>query len=116
DPPEAIRHALAGEDYKRAANLIELAMPVMRRNRQESLLRGWLGSLPHEIVNVRPVLSFGYAAALLASGRTEGVESHLQVAESAATSPAMVVVDEAAFGTLPSAIAQYRAGVARILG
>ena len=30
----AIRHALAAEDFERAADLIELAVPEMRRNRQ----------------------------------------------------------------------------------
>ena len=33
---DAIRHALAGEDFERAADLIELAMPEMRRSRQEA--------------------------------------------------------------------------------
>ena len=32
---DAIRHALAAEDFERAADLVELAMPAMRRNRQE---------------------------------------------------------------------------------
>ena len=127
DPVEAIGHALAGADQERAAALIELAMPAMRRKRQEAVLLGWLDSLPEEIVNVRPVLSFGYAAALLASGRIEGVESHLDVAErllarSDAAPPTetkshdAVVVDQAAWRTLPSAIAQNRGGLARIRG
>ena len=35
DRSDAIRHALAGEDYERAAEMIELAIPEMRRTRQE---------------------------------------------------------------------------------
>ncbi len=44
--PEAIRHALAAEDFDRAADLIELAMPAMRQTRQEATVLGWLEALP----------------------------------------------------------------------
>ena len=33
---DAIRHALAAEDFERAADLVELAIPAMRRSRQEA--------------------------------------------------------------------------------
>ena len=69
---EAIRHALAAEDFERAADLVELAIPAMRRSRQEATLRGWLEALPDELVRVRPVLSVGYAGALLAERRARG--------------------------------------------
>jgi hypothetical protein len=39
---EAIRHALAAQDFPKAAYLIELAMPEMRRSRQEATLLSWL--------------------------------------------------------------------------
>jgi LuxR family maltose regulon positive regulatory protein len=38
EPSEAIRHALVAEDFHRAADLIELAMPELRRSRQEAAL------------------------------------------------------------------------------
>ena len=38
---EAIRHALAAQDFERAADLVELAIPAMRRSRQEAAL-AWL--------------------------------------------------------------------------
>ena len=44
------------------------------RDRQEATLRGWLELLPDELFAVRPVLSNGYAGALLATGEVEGVE------------------------------------------
>ncbi|MBK8539510.1 MAG: helix-turn-helix transcriptional regulator, partial [Ardenticatenia bacterium] len=62
---EAIRHALAAADFARAAGLIELAMPPMRRNRQEALLLSWLRALPAELFHKRPILSGLYAAVLL---------------------------------------------------
>ena len=45
---EAIRHALAARDFDRAAHLIELAMPAIRRHRQDAMLFGWLKALPDD--------------------------------------------------------------------
>ena len=128
EPSEAIRHALAAEDFERAADLIELAAPATRQYRQEATLRRWLEALPEELLRVRPVLSDAYAGSLLVRGEVEGVESYLQDAErwldprtggppgSLARSPEMVVVDEEGFRALPASIAVHRAGQARILG
>src|SRR6185437_765404 len=133
EPSEAIRHALAAGDFGRAADLIELAIPAMRRNRQEAAVLGWLERLPDEVVRVRPVLSVGFAGTLLADGEYEGVEARLRDAErwlggatgSGATgigegSPApaaeMVVVDDAEFRRLPAEIELYRAAQALVRG
>ncbi len=122
EPSEAIRHAIAGDDFARAADLIELATPALRQARQEATLRGWLEALPAELFRVRPVLSVGYAATLMITGEIEGVEARLRDAERwlgtqpQAHSADMVVVDEEAFRGLPSAIALYRAGQARVRG
>jgi len=125
---DAIRHALAAEDFARAADLVELALPAMRRRRQEATLLGWLKALPDALVHCRPVLSAVYAGALLASGELEGVEARLRDAERwlettadrrerpDAPAAAMVVVDEEAFRLLPGSIAVWRAGQALVLG
>ena len=126
---EAIRHAIAGGDFGRAADLIELALPASGRGRQEATLRRWLDSLPDELIRARPVLSNGYAGSILVRGETEGVESRLRDAERwlevmAAAAPgeagerpaAMVVADEDAFRRLPGALAIHRAGLARLRG
>ena len=125
---EAIRHALAGEDFARAADLVELAIPAIRQSRQEAAGVAWLSALPDEVIASRPVLSVHYAGVLLASGQLEGAEARLQDAErwldaTAETrtgpnplSPAMVVVDEEEFRRLPSAIAVYRAASALAVG
>jgi LuxR family transcriptional regulator, maltose regulon positive regulatory protein len=118
DSFEAIRHALAGQDFDRAADLVELAIPVMRRIRQEATLHGWLQALPADVIRVRPVLSVGLAGALLAVGEFEGVEARLRDAEgllqpngAGPANPAseMVVANEEEFERLPAAIALYRA-------
>ncbi|MBK9715138.1 MAG: helix-turn-helix transcriptional regulator [Kouleothrix sp.] len=125
---DAIRHALAAADFARAAGLVELAAPAMRRSRQDATLLGWLKALPDELIHYRPVLSAGYAGALLSSGELDGVEARLRDAErwldTTAAGPArpdapvaaMVVVDEAAFHRLPGAIAVWRAGQALARG
>jgi LuxR family maltose regulon positive regulatory protein len=117
---EAIRHALAAEDFERAADLIERAVPEMRRSRQEATLLGWLQALPDELFHFRPVLSVHYAGTLLQSGQLEGVEARLRDAERwldpMADRDEIVVVDEADFRGLPGWIAIYHAGLALIRG
>ncbi|MEI6778121.1 MAG: LuxR C-terminal-related transcriptional regulator [Chloroflexales bacterium] len=128
-PADAIRHALAAEDFARAADLVELAVPALLRSRQEARLLGWLQALPNEVLHVRPVLSVGYAHTLLSRGELDGVEALLRDAERwldtpanivdaqpDAQSAAMVVVDEEAFRRLPSTIAVARAGLALARG
>ena len=80
---DAIRHALAAEDFERAATLIELAVPEMRRSRQGATVTelGWLKALPDELVHFRPVLSVAYAFALFGGGELGGVEPRLRDAE-----------------------------------
>ena len=46
DRSEAIRHAMAGGDVERAADLVELAIPAAFRDYQGATLRGWLEALP----------------------------------------------------------------------
>jgi len=45
----------------------------MSRTRQEATVRGWVEVIPDEVVRVRPVLSVGFAGALLSVGELEGV-------------------------------------------
>ncbi len=60
---DAIRHALAAEDFARAADLVEQVIPAMRRSRQMTTVLGWLKALPDELLYFRPVLSVHYAGA-----------------------------------------------------
>jgi len=116
--PDAIRHALAAGDYERDADLIERALPALRRRRLGVSLLGWLKDLPDDLVRQRPVLSVSYAWALLSAGELDGVEPRLRDAERWLDSPAvdMVVVNEEEFDQLPGTIAIYRAALAQIRG
>jgi LuxR family maltose regulon positive regulatory protein len=132
---DAIRHALAAKDFERAATLIELAVPEMRRNRQEATVTelGWLKALPDELVRFRPVLCVAYAYALFGGGELEAVEARLRDAErwldTAANMPTadlrerpgslaagMVVVDKVEFRRLPGMIALLRTAQALARG
>ncbi len=78
---EAVRHALVAEDFQRAARIIELAWAEMDRSRQSATWLGWVKKLPDEVVRFRPVLSVGYAWALLDTGELEAAETRLRDAE-----------------------------------
>ncbi len=125
---DAIRHALAAREFARAADLVELAFPVMNRERQFATLLGWLKALPDELVRVRPVLCYAYAFASMACGENETVEPRLRDAErwlnmgeQSESPPAgicpeqsrrMVVTDKEEFRRLPGLIALIRGGQA----
>jgi LuxR family maltose regulon positive regulatory protein len=125
-PTDAICHALASGDFGRTADLAELAWSEMDRNRQSAQWLGWVKALPEELIRTRPVLSAGYAWALLDSGELEGAETRLRDAEgwlNQATSesekaqPAeFVVVDQDEFQHLPATIASARAYLALARG
>jgi LuxR family transcriptional regulator, maltose regulon positive regulatory protein len=127
EPSQAIRHALAAGDVERAAGLVELAIPELRRSRQEATIRGWLDAIPDDVVRVRPVLAVGFIGALMAGGEFEGVEDRLRDAarwleptgdhDGTWTPPAgTVVVDQGELRRLPGAIEMYRAGLALVRG
>ena len=127
-PADAIRHALAAEDFERAASLVELAGLESLMSRQEATLLVWLKALPDELVRSRPVLSVDYAWASLLTGQLDAVELRLRDAERwleptadtserpEAPSVEMVVVNEDQFRFLPGSIASARAFHAQALG
>jgi LuxR family maltose regulon positive regulatory protein len=79
----AIEHALAAEDFGRAADLIEEETGVRRTYVDASLLLRWLGTLPDDLVRQRPQLSLLNAWALAHSGALEAAERRLRDTEEA---------------------------------
>jgi LuxR family maltose regulon positive regulatory protein len=128
DLDEAVDHALAAQDEDRAADLIEVAAHALRQERRERRLRMWLDGLPDRIFEQRPMLAIVHVGALLATGETARVEDRLAAAErwvgaaasdearAAAIAAGMVVRRFDVLHHLPSAIALYRAGLARLTG
>lgn len=117
---EAIRHALAAQDFERAGRLVEAALPEARRHRRDTAMIGWLTSLPDEVVGRSPVLTVFQAWTLLTAGDTAAMESRLDHAERLleavppGSAPPWPLTEEVR--TLPATIALYRASLAQARG
>jgi LuxR family transcriptional regulator, maltose regulon positive regulatory protein len=127
EPSGAIRHALAAGDVERAAGLVELAIPELRRDRQEATIRGWLEAIPDDVIRVRPVLAVHVIGTLMSGGEFEGVEDRLRHVEGWleptgdhagrwAPPAGAVVVDQDEARRLPAVIPMYRAALALVRG
>jgi LuxR family transcriptional regulator, maltose regulon positive regulatory protein len=119
---DAVRHALAAEDFDRASYLMEEALPEMRRTRQDGLLQTWMRSLPPPAVRRSPVLSIVSAWSQLMSGNLDAVESRLDDAEAALAAGAhdrdlaATWADTEDLRTAPATILVYRASLAQARG
>jgi len=117
---EAVRHALAARDFDRAAGLMELAAPAIRRNRQDPMMIGWLKALPEDTVRRSPVLSAFYGYMFMVAGDLDAAEPRLDDAERSlaavpeGSAPPWAKTEE--LRTLPATIAIYRASLAQARG
>ncbi len=85
---DAIRHALAAQDFEAAADLIErVANPMLHQSFELTQLRGWLQALPESFIYARPRLGAAYARLLFLTHSLFGLpdletlETHLQSVE-----------------------------------
>ena len=119
-PEEAVRHALAGSDFPRAARLIESTIPSVRRSRQDATLLGWLALLPPSAIEARPVLRVFAAWASLVAGDLAAVEPQLAAAEGSSQSAQEGRPHASEPGeeldSLPVTIALYRGALAMAAG
>ena len=119
---DAVRHALAAEDFERARYLMEEALPEMRRTRQDGLLLTWMRSLPPPVVRRSPVLSLVSAWSQLMSGDLDAVEPWLDDAEAALAAGshdqdlAATWADIEDLRTAPAMASVYRAALAQARG
>ena len=114
----AVRHAFAADDLDRAADLIEMATPELRRQRADGLLRSWVPLVPPEVLARRPVLASNLVGALMASNTFEGVGDRLDALERTLASPpeSLTIRDEVEWARLPAVVATHRAGLALVAG
>lgn len=122
---EAIRHALAAEDFGRAAELIELAVFGMQKMRQELTIRTWMRALPDSIVRTRPVLGIALAGVLASVGEFEGLEDRLRDVERGLAAIAaagdsklegVAVADHDQLPRVPALVELYRAALGQTRG
>lgn len=119
---DAIHHALAAQDFERAADLIELVWTEIRKSCfQSPTWLGWVKALPDEILHYRPVLNVGYAWELLDFGELDAAERRMQDAERWLESPEtssdkMIVVNEAEFESIHILLATARSYHAQVRG
>ena len=119
---DAVRHALAGKDFGRAAHLMEEALPEVRRTRQDGLLASWVRSLPEPWVRRSPVLSIVSGWTLMLAGDLDGLEARLDDAAAALAAGAgdqeiaAAWADTDELRTAPATIAVYRASLAQARG
>jgi LuxR family maltose regulon positive regulatory protein len=78
---EAMIHAMAAQDYDRAATMIEDNVASMLSRSEAPLLLGWIKKLPEEIVRGRPWIDVYRATTLALSGRLEQVDALLDGVE-----------------------------------
>ena len=120
DLAEAVHHAVAGQQWLRAADLIQRAVPELRRERREATLRHWLDALPEQLVLERPVLAISYVGSLMSIGQVEAVDRHLKAVEDWLDRPggtdAALASTDPLVRTLPGTVAMYQAGRARLRG
>ncbi len=117
---EAIQHALASQAFGRAAHLMELAVPAIRRNRQDATFVSWLEVLPDAQVERSPVLTVFHGYSFMLSGDLAAADARFEDAERALAKvqhgAARTWADSEELHTLPSTIAIYRASIAHTRG
>ncbi|MEO0706186.1 MAG: LuxR C-terminal-related transcriptional regulator [Cyanobacteria bacterium J06649_5] len=120
---DAIRHALAAQDFERAASLMEQVWPALRNLQQETTMLNWIKALPDSLIRDRPALSVAYALVLLNTGQLEAVEARLQDAERGLAQAAGLSdsqeaqrIEEKQHWSLRASIANARAFRAQALG
>ena len=119
---DAVRHALVGRDFERAASLVEAALPELRRTRQDKLVLGWIRALPEPVLRGSPVLSVMAAWSSMMDGDLDTVERRLDDAEAALSAGAHDQKRAAAWAdtddlrTAPATVAVYRASLAQARG
>ncbi|MEM7344990.1 MAG: LuxR C-terminal-related transcriptional regulator, partial [Chloroflexota bacterium] len=115
---DAIRHALAANNFNQAATLMEIIHPTIDGIHQFEMWSRWAQALPDAVIHKRPALSMSYAWVLLEAGKIAESEAYRSIAENwlKASSPDMIIADETQWKTLPASLSAARAYAALALG
>jgi LuxR family maltose regulon positive regulatory protein len=125
---DAIRHVLLISDFEYAADLIELAWPMMDRSFMPFTWISWARQLPEEMFKTRPVLCAAFAWAHLDIGEIEKGEAILMEVDpllegitkegqkTLLDSSGLKVLDMDQFRGLPTSVATAHAYIAQSTG
>jgi LuxR family transcriptional regulator, maltose regulon positive regulatory protein len=109
---EAVGHALAADDTKRAVRLIEHAgYPILWNNQVYTVLR-WIDALPDSLMRTRPALCILHALALMYTRQVKAAEARLRDAERCIPSDS----SDDDGRTMLGQVALIRSGLARFTG
>ena len=78
---EAMRHAMAAQDYEQAASMIDENIASMFSHNEVPVLLGWIEKLPEDIVNGCPWIAVHRANTLVLVGRPDEIEPLLKSVE-----------------------------------
>ncbi len=78
---EAIEHALRGEDYERAASLLDKHIDPLWARGEHAKLRRWMVEIPVEFIISRPQLCIFHALYMFTSGQLDLADHSLKAAE-----------------------------------
>jgi LuxR family maltose regulon positive regulatory protein len=78
---EAVRHALAGKNWRKAAELILVVDDELLRRGEVATLLRWFNQLPEETIQSEPSLCLTYAWALMLASKFNVAEKWLEWAE-----------------------------------
>ena len=127
EPAAAVGHALASGDIDRAADLAELSVRALQRDRHEATMVSWLPLFPDDVVRARPVLALGFIAALMSNGQFAGVPERLRDLEQrlpeprpdgqpSEPPPGTRVADLQEWERIPGALELYRSALSLLDG
>ena len=83
---DALEHALAAQDFDRAAEMIENHLVALFSRSEVPVLLGWIEKLPNEIVRTRPWIDVYRANTLALTGRADEADALLDDVEARITS------------------------------
>lgn len=79
--PQAVNHALAANDFERAALLVEKLASALWEHGNYALVFSWIGTLPQNLVLSRPWLSMYRAWELAIDGQPREAQAMLDIVE-----------------------------------
>jgi LuxR family maltose regulon positive regulatory protein len=114
----AVDHALAAEDFERAADLIEETAEATLMRSEVTTFLHWTAALPEELIRANPSLCVFQAWALLLTGRSpDKIESRLQnMGDASSSTRSKAKVLRALAAMFQGQIAQAAALVQQALG